>query len=172
MDAYVLGMHEGDLPTHVVNEGEAGHRVVVVAPLSGPDHNVLYKIEATDADGVHGHIERISGLGTVINKWLIRCISENCFGLIETFKPFSILGPHSLPPYLYYVFHWLEQEHVRDEVAALLEIFGPDGVAAATDGAGHFLIEYASDDAEKIGAGNALFSMAGHTNAGDISRAG
>lgn len=171
MDAYVLGTHDGDLPTHLLGRGEEGHRVLVIAPLSGPDHNVLYKIEAPDADGVQHHVERISGVGTLVGRILIRCTSENCFGLIESVKPFLILGPHSLPPYLHYVFQWLEQAHVRDEVAALVEIFGPEGVAAATDGEGHFLVEYGSDDPDKITAGDAVFSGTGHAITGEILRA-
>lgn len=172
MDAYVLGTHEGDLPTHLLGQGEEGHRVLVMARLDGPDHDVLYKIEAPDKEGVSTHVANITGAGSLIDRILIRCIRENCFGLIETIKPYMGVAPHSLPPYVYYAFQWLEQDHIRDEFAALVDIVGMDGLAAATDGEGHFLIEYGSDDADKISAAANLFSGAGHAITGDIHRAG
>ncbi|HVV75947.1 MAG TPA: hypothetical protein VHC43_07910 [Mycobacteriales bacterium] len=166
MDAYVLGTHESDLPTHLLQDGAEGDRVRAIARLNGVDHNAFYAIEAPDAESAELHLEKIKGLGTNVNWWLIHCVAEDCLGLMEI-KPFSILNPSKMPPYDFYLILTVEQEHVRDEVATARQLLGEDGVAAATDGRGRFLIELGSNDQSALDAAVATFGVATHAVSGD-----
>ncbi len=133
-----------------------------MARLEGPEHNAFFAIEAPDSETVELQIEKLRGFGTNIDWWLIRCVSENCFGAFEI-KPFIILNPSKLPPFAYYLLLKLEGEHIREEVRVAREHLGQDGVAAATDGKGRFLVELASNDEQALDAAvNALAAANKH----------
>lgn len=139
MDAYVLGKHDGELPTHLLGQGD--NRIRAMARLEGPDHNVFYALEVPDEGSVHPHTTAIADAGTIIAEILIHNAEVAGFILIT-------IHPSHMPPWERYVFLLLELELEELEQALVEagEILGPDGVAAAVDGQGRALVELGSND--------------------------
>jgi hypothetical protein len=156
MDAYVLGQHDGDLPTHLLERGELGNRVRAMATLDGPDHNVFYAIEAPDQNALDTHTASLAEAGTDSQRTMSACLDPDCLPLLG--KDSHVIHPSFIPPCLYYLFHWLfhpgDPEAGTDFVAEGLdkarEILGDDGVAASTDGNGNVLIELGGNDEAKL----------------------
>jgi FAD/FMN-containing dehydrogenase len=72
--------------------------------------------------------------------------------------PGIIHMPAKLPPWLRIVLVWLEGDGVEAAILVAHEALGPDGIAAATDGAGRYLIELGGDDIAAVDAAASAFA--------------
>lgn len=159
MDAYVLGTHDGELPTHLLGHGD--NRVRAMARLDGPDHNVFYALEVPNAESVDGHVSAIGDAGSIVGRILI--IDGNIAAVV--------IHPSHMPPWERYLFLLLELEAIEEALAAARDILGEGGVAAAADSQGHILVELGGNDAAALQEAAALFGGAAHAvGAGGIVR--
>jgi hypothetical protein len=151
MDAYILGRHEGDLPSHLLAQGEPGNRVRAIARLEGPDHDVFYALEAPDQQSLDSLVQAITVAGSNPASVLPACALIHCKGAIA-----NVRGPSYLPPWPTYVFEWFDADTAAEAIQLAVDSLGEDAVAAATDGQGHILIELAGPDEDLIRATMAL----------------
>jgi hypothetical protein len=154
MDAYILGKHAGELPVHLLQQGEPGNRVRAIGRLDGPDHNAYYALEAPDQQTVDSLVTQVKSTGTQSEQTLTVCLKPSCLGMVS--HPNG--NPSWMPPFLWYIFHWIHTHDAGPGVDAARKILGPEGVHAATDGEGKALIQLGSDDQAKLSAASAAIS--------------
>lgn len=169
MDAYILGKHDGDLPTHLLS-GPGGNRVRAMARLDGPHHDAFYAIEVDDPDGVTVLTESLSDSGLVISQTHVAAVADEN-KVAAHIVPY--VHPSHMPPWECYAFihaQWVEQ--IPEILAAILAELGDGTVAAAVDSDGNVLIELGSDDeaavtaaaaglADALGGGVAVHTVVG-----------
>jgi hypothetical protein len=142
MDAYVLGAHEGDLPTGLLTAGEPGNRIRVMARLEGDSHDVYYAIEAPDAAAIEALVQSIVGSGTVIHKRMTASEDDQIKRALDGVPH----GPSWLVFNPIFKFLWFEAEDIIEAAHLAIDRIGGDRIAAAIDGDGHILVEFGHDD--------------------------
>ena len=143
MDAYVLGTHEGDLPTSLVGAGDEGNRIRAAAKLQGADQNVFYALQVESADDVQPHVDAIIASGTSPIA-ILTAGSEAATLLIVPHHPAY------LPPGLWTAFVHVVGEGADRAVEVLLELLGEERVAAARLDDGSVLVEATGDDRDEL----------------------
>lgn len=152
MDAYVLGSHPGELPTHLLGD-EEGNRIRAMARLEGGDFDVFYALETQSEEDVERHVAALRDAGTdIIIIW------HGHGGPVES-------GPISLPPPLpppprpswipprpWLLFLLAEIVDVILLVESLRERFGIDNVAGYHGSDGRYLIEVGAHDRDSLAA--------------------
>jgi hypothetical protein len=166
MDGYVLGRHTGELPLHLLQEGEPGNRIRAIARVEGPDHDVVYAIEAPDEQALSLHTTSTSTAGTSSTKSLIVCVSLPC----QAQGGHTNGNPMHMPPWECILFLWLEAEDISEIVGDIKESLGADSIYTATDGEGHFLVQLGSDDQERVDEAAARLTSAVGAGAGASHR--
>ena len=155
MHTYLLGRHHGDLPTHLVGTEMDGHQVFAVAELDGPDHSVFIGLKRIGAELPNlgaGQQRPMSGelpsAGEAVGDALVfvQCVRDNCLGLL----PELPANPCYLPGWDVIVFVIVFAEHLRDVLPRAHQRIGEGAVAAATDGHGRFLVEFAANDRDAL----------------------
>jgi hypothetical protein len=152
MDAYLMADHEGDLPTHLLNEGELGNRVRALATLHGPKFPRFVAVEAPDEASLEKQIAKLELEGYVIKWRMVSCIVLNCQRIVGLER----VGGSNMPPMDHVLFEIFETTDsvasVLDEAEQALRADGKDGVhvCASTDGNGSVLVELGSDDADLL----------------------
>lgn len=154
MDGCVFGRHEGDLPLHLLQEGEPGNRIRAMARLEGPDHNIYYAIEAPDRQAFDSLVANATGAGSIPMYSPDFCIGSVCI------PPVTGGGggttPSYLPPWvrIRFLIALAQKEHekIDEAIVRTKERLGPDSIAFATDGKGMVIIEVGSNDEEPLEA--------------------
>jgi hypothetical protein len=178
MDAYILGTHEGDLPIHLLKEGEPGNRIRAMARLEGPVHNVFYALEAPDEMSVDSLTTTVGSSGTTPQKSMVVCLRPPCLVTVGGGPGRPNPNPSYVPWAEMYVFHLFEAETAADAVRAARASLGEDAVAAATDGNGRIMVELSSNDATALDSASAALCealgadpAAGHAVRGGVLKA-
>jgi hypothetical protein len=151
MDAYILGTHEGDLPTHLLEGGEVGNRVRAMAQLDGPDHNVFYAIEGPDQATVDAHVRSIVAAGTTVQHAIT---PDDGRTNDPEWVMIGVSHPSHKPPWEYYIFwrllHYGDPVEYTGALAeglgAARDLVGDDRIAVAINAEGDVLIELCGDD--------------------------
>jgi hypothetical protein len=168
MDAYILGRHDGELPTHLLS-GPGGDRVRAMARLAGPAHDVFYALEVADERSVTVLTESLTASGLVV--------SETHMPLTSDPDKYAIVGhirPSHFPPWDFYLFiHGDEVEDLPNQLSAAADELNEGTVGFAIDASGKVLIELGSNDEAKVNAVAASLvdalggTAAAHTVVGD-----
>jgi hypothetical protein len=155
MDAYILGTHEGELPTHLLAHGEEGHRVRTMGRIEGPTHNVFYALEVPDLAAFERIAGHIADAGTA-NPQTIQPTGHPEYRS-------SKHAPSHFPPWdrIAILLLHLELEKQIAATAAAVKRLGDEGVAVITDGSGLTLAEFGGNDAAEVDAAAAEFAASG-----------
>lgn len=150
MDAYVLGTHEGELPTHLLGAAGGG-RVRVMGQLDDAPHTVFVGLDGDSHDALDEADAAVrGGVGDAVS---FRPDPNASAAL-----PLVIHMPAKLPPWLRIIILFLEAEAIEAAILAAHEALGPEGIAVATDGAGRYLVELGGDDAAALDAAASAFA--------------
>ena len=165
MDAYVLGSHPGELPTHLLS-AEPGNRIRAVARLEDGEYDVFYALETGSEEDVERHLSAIREAGTnPLVIWHTHGSGAAARGPIPWPKPLPPPQPSWLPPRPWLLFLLAEIADVIIFIESLRERFGVDLVAGFLAPDGRYLIEVAANDRTEIAAAlTELAPLAGVTN--------
>jgi hypothetical protein len=145
LNAYILGRHDGALPSHLLRNQGDEHGIFAMAPLTGDTHTVYYAASIPESATVGDVVGTLEGAGTSVEEVIVACVSDGCQAMIMAIL--EIIGPCKIPgPPEWVVFLVLEGLERLTHLEHALDRLGAGNVAAAYDGDGRFLVELASDD--------------------------
>jgi hypothetical protein len=150
LNAYLFGRHSGDLPLHLLANGEKGNRIRAMANLEGPDHTIFVAFEVPDVDAANEHVMSLSSSGVDPGPIVPMCGSETCAQLLMSIIQSMVAELEGFLIYLYLRLVVSGRVEILTELVAEL---GPHGVGAITDGDGTVLIEiggHKREDLEQI----------------------
>lgn len=147
MNAYLFGRHTGDLPLHLLENGEKGNRIRAIAELDGPDHTIFVAFDVPDLDAANQHVESLTTSSVDPGPLTPMCGSETCLELLMAIVESFVAELEGFLLYLYLrlVVHG-RVEILRD----LVEELGSHRVRAITDGNGTVIIEIGSHDRAEL----------------------
>jgi hypothetical protein len=173
LNAYVLGTHEGELPTHVLGAAGSGS-VRAMGRLEGSPHTVFVALEGDTPAAIEEAIAAVSAAGVAAKVSL----TLNPDGpQVATLIPGIIHWPSRFPPYKFVIFIYVEADGIDAAFNGAVADLGSDHVSVAGEGDGRFLVELVGDNAEAVEAAAAAFathhpgSVVGRV-AGGLSHAG
>ena len=152
MDAYVLGSHPGELPTHLLS-AEPGNRIRAVARLEDGEYDVFYALETQSEEDVERHLAAIREAGTdPLVVWHTHGSGAVALGPIPWPKPLPPPPPAPawVPPCDWYLFLVAKVGDVLGLVEALRHRFGPENVAVVQGPDGRHLLEVGSKDRDEL----------------------
>lgn len=154
MDAYVLGTHKGDLPTHLLGDAGSG-RVRAMGALEGAPHSIYVAVEGDTREALEDAVAIVTGAGIEAEVGLtLNPEAADSGNIIINL----IHIPSRMPPWELLLFLWLEGELFADAIETAVEHLGPEGVAVASDGKGKVLIELGGNNAAKVEAAAAAIT--------------
>lgn len=149
MNVYLLGSHDGELPTHLLRDAESEHGIFAMGRLSGDQHTMYYAASVADSASVGDVVGTVEGAGSSVATIIVQCVSETCLGLILWLL--GVITPCHVPgPPEWVVFLVLRGREELRHLEHALERLGRGHVAAAYDGDGTFLVELAADDRDLL----------------------
>ena len=137
MDAYVLGTHSGDLPTHILGDAGSG-RVRAMGQLEGAPHTVYVAIEGDTPEALEEAIAVVRGAG-IADEVGLTLNPESGDEVMAL--PFVIHFPSRMPPPEVMIFIYVQADGVVEALQEAVDSLGADGVAVASDGEGRVLVE-------------------------------
>jgi hypothetical protein len=151
MDAYVFGRHDGDLPTHLVGNGEPGNRIRAMARLNEGEHDVFYALELESHDDIDRHVGALQDAGSTPSLVLR---PDTGWAAVDLKLPPLPQPPTPmwLPPFPFLCLIVAEVDDVGAAVGTLVEHLGPEGIAIWRAEDGHYLIEVGADDRDRLEA--------------------
>lgn len=147
MDAYVLGTHEGELPTHLLGPAGSG-RVRAMAAVEGSPHTIYI---AVDGDTEEALGEALAVVDNSSLHGAIHLVASEVASRHGVFVS-TVHGTSHMPPVECIIFLFIEAESIEDAFLAALDALGPEGVAVAADGRGGFVVELGGDDPAAVEA--------------------
>lgn len=148
MDAYVLGTHTGDLPTHILGDAGSG-RVRAMSQLEGAPHSIFAAVEGDSPEALEDALAAVRGAGVADAVALTLNPEADDVGTIIINL---IHVPARIPPWELLVFVYLEAELILETLEAAVEALGAENVAVASDGQGRVLIELGGPNASAVQA--------------------
>lgn len=154
-----MAEHDGELPRHLLDEGEPGNRVRALAALHGPRFPRYVAVEGPDEPSISEQISKLEAIGYRVKWRMISCADLPCLKIIGMER----IGTSWLPPFEHILFEIFEGAQASDGSdapspvstaldAAATSLGSNGGVAASTDGRGTVLVEIGGDDAELVEA--------------------
>lgn len=154
MDAYVLGTHEGGLPTHLLGDAGRG-RVRAMGSLEGSPHSIYV---AVDGDSPEAIADALSAVNDAIDAVALTLNPETDGGGTVAALPFVIHMPSRIPPPDEVVFIYVEADGIGEALQVVVDTLGPDGVAVAGDGEGRFIVELGGSSSAAVESAAAAFA--------------
>jgi hypothetical protein len=151
MDAYVFGRHDGDLPTHLVGNGEPGNRIRAMARLNEGEHDVFYALEVGSIEDLERHVGDLQSAGSTPSVVLRPDGGWSAVDLKIPPLPQPPV-PMWMPPYPVLCLIIAEIDDVGRAVETLVEHLGPEGIAIWRGENGDYLVEAGADDRQKLEA--------------------
>jgi hypothetical protein len=149
MEAYVFGRHDGDLPTHLVGNGDPGNRIRAMARLNEGEHDVFYALEVESDDDIERHIGSLQEAGST--PALVLRPDGGWASVDLKIPPLpQPPAPMWLPPYQFLCLIVAEVDDVGRAVNTLIEHVGPEGIAIWRGQDGQYLIEVGADDRAQL----------------------
>jgi hypothetical protein len=151
MDAYVFARHDGDLPTHLVGNGEPGNRIRAMARLNEGEHDVFYALELESHDDLDRHVGALQDAGSTPSLVLR---PDNSWAAVDLKIPPLPQPPTPmwLPPFPFLCLIVADVDDVGRAVETLVEHLGPEGIAIWRGEDGDYLIEVGADDRDRLEA--------------------
>lgn len=148
MDAYVLGSHSGELPTHLVS-ANTGNRIRAVARLEGGQHDIFYALEVDSVDDFDRHVRDIEGAGTRIAVVLNPHGGNVQMGPIPLPIPPPPPTPSWIPPCEWAMFVFATVEDIVGLIEKLRERFGVEYVAGLRVG-NQYILEVGAEERDSL----------------------
>jgi len=151
MQAYVFGNHTGEPPTHLVGKTYGGVTVQSMAPLEGADRTLFTKLHMDNVQALSEPRTADDPVSDLVNdaEVILGCHTQDCMDLIGNVESrISFVGRDQ--PYAHFIV--CDAADVLDHLPEYEQQFGPDRMAAATDGKGHVVIEITGDNPDELSA--------------------
>jgi hypothetical protein len=146
VDKYVFGKHTGDLPTHLVGQGDPDNQVRAMVRLDGPDHDVFYALivrEEQEQQDTEAHLSVLSEAGTTESQPFNPCLGNPTCEEVVAYIGGKVTF---MPPYRCLLFILVEADGTLEVLRELVDDLGEEAVAAVTDGSGRFIVELGAED--------------------------
>jgi hypothetical protein len=142
MNAYVMGQHDGALPTHLLNGGREGNRVRAIGRLDGPSHDIYLALEVPDVATFDAYLEAIETAGTVVHRAMVAAAAPEIPHALDGVPH----GPSWIRAFTHITFTWYDADVIEEAAHAAIPYVSYAGIAAATDNKGHIVVELGHDD--------------------------